>query len=173
MKIDFEDLIIRHEVPQWPQVKSALLEEIEQHTYGMKVVTKDGFSISDTNYFDGPPNYHYGDVGNKVFGDFYQTLFTKYKIASQKFKAWHQTYEKGDAHNWHTHPDADMSSILYIQLPDEECGTIFKFKDKTHQPKVKEGEIISFPGAFTHCSPRHTSDLPKTVISFNWQMITQ
>ena len=83
---------------------------------------------------------------------------------------WFQQYEHLDTHGWHRHRHCFFSNVYYIELPKDGPSTIFKnpVDGKTILcPEVEEGDIITFPSIFEHCSAPNQSINRKTVISFN------
>ncbi len=73
---------------------------------------------------------------------------------------WFQMYKKGDYHNWHTHPMANFSHVLFLQAN----GTteIQRSKYKNQDP---EGAILTFPAFLKHKSPPAKDE--KIVMAFN------
>jgi hypothetical protein len=80
---------------------------------------------------------------------------------------WYQQYQKGDHHTWHRHQDSIFTNIYYIELPDGTSHTTLRFLGKEFQIEVKEGQILTFPSFFEHCSKPNLSEHVKTVIGFN------
>jgi hypothetical protein len=80
---------------------------------------------------------------------------------------WYQKYGEGDYHDWHIHPKASFSNVYYVSLPDGCSKTSFKLKDKEFTVDVKEGEILTFPAFYLHCSKPNQSKNEKIVVAFN------
>ena len=82
---------------------------------------------------------------------------------------WYQQYYKNSHHEWHTHPWVQFSSVYYVELPDERYATQFKnpVNNEIFQLNVKEGDLLIFPSALIHRSPKIKSNKRKTIISFN------
>jgi hypothetical protein len=82
---------------------------------------------------------------------------------------WCQRYKKNDKHLWHHHGKSTMAFVYYLELPEGAPGTEFMnpITKETHQPPVKEGDIIMFPGFLHHRSPVNQSEEIKTIIAFN------
>jgi mannose-6-phosphate isomerase-like protein (cupin superfamily) len=79
---------------------------------------------------------------------------------------WFQQYEVGDYHNWHIHYRSLFSNVYYVDLPDGAAKTSFKLGNSEFEVDVKEGDILTFPSCFLHCSkPNKVGQ--KTVVSFN------
>ena len=80
---------------------------------------------------------------------------------------WFQQYEKGGRHSWHTHGHCQLSSVYFLELPED--GQT-RFKDhigNIFTVNVEEGDYIVFPSSFLHCSLPNKSDKRKSIISFN------
>jgi len=78
---------------------------------------------------------------------------------------WFQVYRKGDFHNYHTHPKANLANVFYINLPNKSMKT--NFKNDILNVDVEEGDILTFPAFLVHASPINTFNEEKIVISFN------
>jgi len=89
------------------------------------------------------------------------------KLYSKKWNIhnfWFQQYLKSDKHTWHTHPDSQFTNVYFVELPDESLITQILGHKKI---KVKEGDLLTFPAYFYHCSPINKLNKRKTIISFN------
>jgi hypothetical protein len=84
---------------------------------------------------------------------------------------WFQQYEYLDYHEWHYHGKCSFSNVYYVELPNDGAKTSFSLFGKEFELDVKEGQIITFPGCFMHCSKPNQSNERKTVISFNSNII--
>ena len=80
---------------------------------------------------------------------------------------WYQQYQKGDTHTWHRHQDSIFSNIYFVELPEEASKTTLRFLGKEFQIEVLEGQILTFPSFFEHCSKPSLSERLKTIIGFN------
>ena len=80
---------------------------------------------------------------------------------------WFQVYGKDDFHNLHTHPQCNFTNVFYLELPTN-CETeVYDLENNKSNLSVKEGNILTFPGFYKHCSPVNKSNNLKIVISFN------
>jgi hypothetical protein len=79
---------------------------------------------------------------------------------------WFQQYAVGDHHDWHIHEDTLFSSIYYVDLPNGTAKTTFRAAGKEFEMCAEEGDVLTFPSFFEHCSRPNKVGL-KTVISFN------
>ncbi len=112
------------------------------------------------------------------FDYFYQNVFDGWeKSFYQEIKqnihfhnAWFQWYEKGDLHDWHTHLETHFTNVYYLNLPNKDIKTSIKVFGDEKNIDVKEGEIITFPSYWNHCSPVNIYDEPKIIISFNFDI---
>ncbi len=96
--------------------------------------------------------------------------------------AWYQSYESGNTHHRHNHGECTWANVYYLDLSSPQLATRFYHpaKDAVEQrgslssdsppviqPRVREGDIVTFPGYLEHESPVIAGDHSKTVISFN------
>ncbi len=91
---------------------------------------------------------------------------TKWKVHN----AWYQVYKRGDRHGWHAHPGANYSNVYYLSLPNKSISTqLYDPMNKRviKNIKVREGQVLTFPGNVIHRSPVNNNDDQKVVISFN------
>lgn len=80
---------------------------------------------------------------------------------------WFQQYEKKDCHPWHTHGACVFSSVYYVELPSDASKTKFRMLGKEFELDVMEGDILTFPSFYEHCSAPNNSNKRKTIVSFN------
>lgn len=107
-------------------------------------------------------------------------------IRSDMIGAWWNVYYQ-EHHCWHCHGNALWAGTLYLQMPDDCAGIVFKspiegltkaWADKafdgtrwkqevTVHPKA--GDLLMWPGWVDHTVPEifHTPDKPRVSISFN------
>jgi hypothetical protein len=117
-------------------------------------------------------NYQIDNYKDKVLPIINNHCFTlsrylNYDIDLQGFSIWYQQYAKGDMHGWHRHPGCTFSNIYYVDLPENENKTTFRFRDKEFIVDIKEGQILTFPSYLEHCSKPNPLYKFKTVIAFN------
>ena len=65
----------------------------------------------------------------------------------------------------------NFTNVFYINLPHREIKTQIKDKYKNFNINVEEGDILSFPGYYAHCSPINIYDESKIIISFNMDCV--
>jgi hypothetical protein len=83
---------------------------------------------------------------------------------------WFQQYYKKDLHFWHRHQKVNFTNVYYLELPKNSLAT--KIKPELNNKKVysleaREGDLVTFPACIAHTSEKITSNLRKTIISFN------
>ena len=178
MNVNVEELFIRCEIPDWESRKANILEEIKfvGNMIGIRVDDNSHFSgntavskISETTFFT-IREFGYGENINRTVEDFFLTMRKNGIVSNFPGGMWHQVYERGDTHDWHVHPMCNMSTVFYVNLPDENSSTEFSFGSETYKPTVKEGEFLSFPASLAHRSPIHDNDEAKIIMSFNWDL---
>ena len=87
-------------------------------------------------------------------------------------KIWFQQYVKNNTHGWHTHPNTHFTNVYFLELPDETYKTEIKdLYGNTLSYNCQEGDIVTFPGFYSHQSPLIDCDLRKTIISFNIELV--
>tara|TARA_B100001996_G_C18663407_1_gene593955 strand:+ start:1501 stop:2157 length:657 start_codon:yes stop_codon:yes gene_type:complete len=89
---------------------------------------------------------------------------------------WFQTSYRDQTHGIHNHGHSGWSCVMYIEYdPKYHKPTTFysPFNNpwsgrlQVFEPPVVEGDLIIFPSTVAHEGPRNTSDVKRTVISFN------
>jgi|TARA_R100001463_G_scaffold54006_3_gene105020 hypothetical protein len=83
---------------------------------------------------------------------------------------WFQQYYQNDFHQWHRHAKTNFANVYYLELPDKKMTT--KIRPILNGKKVqnfvaKEGDLVTFPAMMQHTSEKSSSNLRKTIISFN------
>ena len=89
---------------------------------------------------------------------------------------WGHIHEKNMSTNAHDHIGADVSSVLYVSVPEGSGSIVFKprpdpsdsgFLSKEFPPK--EGTFYMFPSYLEHYVTRNQSDKKRISISFNFK----
>jgi hypothetical protein len=99
------------------------------------------------------------------------------EMGYDKFKyleIWYQQYTKSNKHRWHQHLGCNWANVYYVELSDSGPRTMIKnpfSKQEIIIPELEEGDVLSFPAFFWHCSPENTSEDRKTVIAFNIDLL--
>ena len=152
------------------EIKNDILNGIDAMGTHNLIENKDKISNTDWHL---PPSV------NRSYGQFFEPVFNKtlnnineffgYKKYEQKLSLknyWFQQYKKDDTHNWHIHNESLFSNVYYVELPNESAKTTFLIGNKEIEIDVKEGDVLTFPSCFLHCS-KPNGHGRKTVISFN------
>jgi|TARA_R100000152_G_C6738267_1_gene162232 hypothetical protein len=137
-----------------------LIKKIPKNKY-------DNISHTDWNLSDQTKKEWQKYFLNNIF-DQWSKFFnqkTKQQIILHNF--WFQWYDVGDYHNWHVHTDTHFTNVYYLSLPNPNLKTSILAFNKEKNIKVKEGQILTFPAFWKHCSPRNIYFDPKIIISFN------
>ena len=79
---------------------------------------------------------------------------------------WFQQYGQEDFHAWHTHSRCNFSSVYYVDLPNGASNTSFRIQGQEFEVHVSEGQILTFPSFYSHCSKPNQHGV-KTSIAFN------
>lgn len=103
---------------------------------------------------------------------FIEMGFDQYQVHN----VWFQQYTNKSCHPWHNHGGCHFTCIYYVELPDDSLLT--QFLDPIDQKSVfqidaKEGDILIIPSLLKHQAPEVTSDVRKTIISFNASVICE
>jgi hypothetical protein len=79
---------------------------------------------------------------------------------------WFQQYNKNSEHDWHTHPQTNLTNVYFVELRDLKFKTAIKIGKKEYEYEIKEGQIVTFPAHLLHTSKPNGNER-KTVIAFN------
>lgn len=164
------DIFLEYTVPDFDKIKERILKEIKDNRGQTIHTDEDGSKLSDTNYFIAyeKRQFPYSRWMWNIFNDFFHQIGRDHGYAVEwKGQCWHQVYERGDTHGWHTHAYENMSSVFYIQCEENE-GTVFKIGNHDYRYPPREGMILSFPSALLHRTLPHDSDRKRIIISINW-----
>ena len=151
--------------------------KIIEHSYNkdklLSLINKGNFSSFDNIYktdwhFDKNTEREYLNLFYKIITPYMNNMCLKIKAKTWRIhNGWFQQYKKNNFHDWHRHSSSVFNNIYYVDLPAGASKTTFRFLGKEFQVEVKEGQILSFPSFFEHCSKPNLSDNIKTVIAFN------
>jgi len=159
--------IYKTKVYNHSEIKDIILNEIKK--IGVYSVYTDLEHIYNTNFH--VKTVFKEDLDNiilPVITNHNIILSKKLNIASIELdNYWYQQYKKNDYHSWHIHKFSVFSNIYYVDLDNIGSKTRFKHLDTEFDIDIEEGEILTFPSSFIHCSQPNKSDIVKTVISFN------
>lgn len=100
---------------------------------------------------------------------------------------WFQRYETRSFHDQHNHWPSLYSVVYYLEFnPIEHKPTIFlnpcrleieHYRSRniempnSYQPVAKEGDMVIFPGFMDHFAPINESTKPRTIVSFNFDLV--
>jgi len=110
-------------------------------------------------------------IKSSILDDYVKHILDKWQTYYKIKNFWFQCYKQNDFHNWHTHDHTNLTNILYINLPNENCKTKFKCFGEEIQIPIEEGCIVTIPGYILHSSPINKSIEEKIIISFNSEII--
>jgi len=155
-------------VPNHLEIKEKVLEQI--NVCPNTDIKTDCELISKTDWLIASDIHRpYMDVVGNIFEKYLNKLSEVIKYHNPPNLSldnyWFQQYEIGDYHGPHRHHSC-FSCIYYVELPTGSSLTTFHLFGKEFSVPVKEGQILSFPGAFEHESKPNQSGR-KTVIAFN------
>ncbi len=85
-------------------------------------------------------------------------------------RTWYNQYGKqsGSQHCFHNHP-CDIANVYYVELGDKSLRTILKdpITGEEIVPRVREGDLLTFPGYIEHRSPQNYTTHRKTIVAFD------
>ena len=162
-------LVMVSNFPDHTNIKDNVLSLISSmpashmHTHGQSIsktdwclpkdLTRDYYAFMKQNW----ENYLSGVYAAIGFSDF--------SIADY----WFQQYHTNDTHPWHAHGGTSLSSIYFVELPEESITTEFinPYTRKIFKYTAKEGDVITFPALLIHRSPVNNTSKRKTSIVVN------
>lgn len=163
-----KDLFIEYHIPNYSEVKDQIMSSIESNAC-MSYKSVEGSSISDTNYFDLGNEFPYTQLVADTIDGFFQKVSEEYGFSVHwNGQCWHQVYERGDYHGWHTHPGVNYSAVFSVQCGENQ-GTVFKIGKEEYQFPSIEGTIVAFPSGLLHRTLPHNSEEKRVVLAFNWE----
>lgn len=167
-----------YKVENHEEIKKSVLSEIKNMgTYCFK---DKGQIISNTDWhlnnnfnrtYINPIGSLLMDHCKEIQNIFIEPMPEDNKFIVEVSSIWFQQYEHLDFHRWHYHGKCTFSNVYYVELPDDGAKTSFRLFNKEFEIEVKEGQILTFPGCFVHCSKPNQSKKRKTVISFNTNIV--
>ena len=106
------------------------------------------------------------------------TEFTK-EMPSRFFQGFevknffYQQYKQAQYHGWHVH-NCQFSGVYYLDMPKGTPKTEYRdpFTDDIQELDVEEGDVVAFPSHLIHRAPANPVNIPKTIISFNFNFWT-
>jgi hypothetical protein len=93
---------------------------------------------------------------------------------------WTQRYKRTESMAPHSHGPRGFSGVLYVEfIPGEHEGTVLQgysnhpITQELNQfvPDVQEGDMVIFPSSMPHFANPSESDLTRTIMSFNLDIV--
>lgn len=170
----FRDGIISIRVPEHENIKAKAIQAIQ--SMGVHSMVEEGRQdIANTDWHLHPQMPRpYLDTLLPVFQAHLSAVqqVLKYPNPLMFDGAWFQQYSKGGFHGWHTHGNCSFSNVYYLDLPSGASRTTFMYCGEEFEVDVAEGDILSFPSMYLHCSKPNQQDT-KTVVAFNSSWMQQ
>ena len=86
-------------------------------------------------------------------------------------QTWYNQYSKqsGSQHCFHSHDTCDVANVYYVEMVDKSLRTVLKHPITGEEivPRVREGDLLTFPGYIEHRSPKNYTTNRKTTIAFD------
>lgn len=147
-------------------IKEKILEGISEMGIHSHIIADQ--CISNTDWHLGQHvNRPYADLFIEAIQESLLEFSSNLEGRAELDNYWFQQYNKGDYHGWHRHSRCMYSCVYYVNLPNKEVATKFKFNNEEFSINVEEGQVLIFPAYLQHCSPKNNFDDTKTVIAFN------
>ena len=164
----FEVPHFQYQVKEWSNLKRKIMSNLKVREPN-KVPPDIECSIT-TSYWDTFDFTEYMDFLNMV-----EPYISKVPNVSQVTRVWFQTSKQNEFHSVHNHGSIGWSAVFYADFnPKIHVPTKFycPFANVTGNvdvfcPKVNEGDLIIFPAYVLHEAPVNTSEISRTIISFN------
>ena len=163
--MDLFDIVTIYEIPDYEKLKEGVLESI-RNIGGDRLDLPCGASVSNTNFYD-DKLWQYDNRVHDVLENFFINYSQNGWVAKFGGQVWHQVYEKGDWHDWHTHSGTSMAGVWSVQCEDDQ-GTLIRIGNEIHQVPAKEGTIAVFPSGLLHRTQTQESENSRIVLAFNW-----
>ena len=165
--------LIHYEIANWHIAKQKIKEALPNIQESM--LESNGQVYTD--FFDEELKYKlpdWSDVVIDIITPYLQDFTGKTRVEFTDM--WFQTALKGMSHGCHNHGASGWSSVIYLDY-DDKIHSPTKFyspfnnpwngKLEDYLPPVKEGDMVIFPAHITHEAEDNTSDVPRTIISYN------
>lgn len=153
----------------WQEKKEKILSSLPDLT-DTHIITNHGINSNYTDYFDYTKPSYYDTIIECVSNEL--TYFkTKIDRDIDVFSMWFETSQKFQHHQPHTHGDCGYSSVLYVSFDKKYHQATKFYLDEEYQPNIDEGNLIIFPSNVLHEAPQNTSEIPRTIVSFNIKLL--
>ena len=124
----------------------------------------DGVELTSKTDWNIPQNYQreYLDIFYDMIKPYLQEMTDRLRCKECRVSnTWYQVYNKGDKHDWHTHPEANYTNVYYLSLPNKSIKTqLYDVVGESivENIEVEEGQILTFPASVIHRSPVNEID---------------
>ena len=189
MKLLFPNVIHEISIPDFKQIEGDLIksayEERKKDPVGRRKSNRGGWQSQDLSL----SNVIYELIQDKVSSYFLTTRVFKEGTGLSFENAWLNINKKGAYNVSHSHPDCNLSGVLWIKAP-KDCGTIefispsvfsrwkeVEYYNKDFQDKIElhhswwleavPGKILIFSSSLEHCVEPSESNKDRISVSFN------
>ena len=155
--------LFHYQIEDWSNVKLKLLEAIKD------------IPMSDPNKPTGQPApKEILEIIKQPIENFISAIESKFEDV--EFNIWWQCYQKNEGHRPHAHGEAHFGSTLFLNFVSEvhpptrfyaPFNNYLTGNTCIYEQKIKEGDMIFFPGSIMHESPINKSIIPKKIIAMN------
>jgi hypothetical protein len=165
--------ILHYNIDDWETNKKRILDCLpdldDTHLESNGEVYTDFFHKERTDPL--PP---YADVVIDIITPYLREFTNGMKIEFTDM--WFQSAYRGNKHGIHNHGHSGWSSVIYLEYdPEVHTATTFyspflnpwSGRLESFCPPVKEGDMIIFPSTIGHEAKENTSDIRRSIISYN------
>ena len=121
-----------------------------------------------------PPSILIDEVAKEMMQSFKQHTGLDIHMS----ECWGHIHEKNMSTNAHNHIGSDVSSVLYVSVPEGSGSIVFNPQVDYNKPEFfsrsfppKEGTFYIFPSFMEHYVTRNHSDKKRISISFNFNRV--
>ena len=121
-----------------------------------------------------PPSPLIDEVGKEMIHSFKQ--HTGLDVCVDEY--WGHIHEKNMSTNTHNHIGTDVSSVLYVSVPEGSGSIVFNPQVDYNKPQLfsksfppEEGTFYIFPSFMDHYVTRNHSDKKRISLSFNFNRV--
>ena len=173
IKKNLNSFYLIYKFPYHNELKASLLNLFdEQFTESLEIT--DSYYSDNISKLDWSRNRDFSRPWVKLFQNYFFESLTEIsrECGFQRIKVselWFQQYEKDGTHGWHIH-GGNFTGVYYLELPNEVPKTQIiepYMQNKIIVPDVQEGDFLLFPSYTIHRAPLVSSNLRKTIISWN------
>ena len=156
--------------------KKEILFWVSQYNRPYSSSTEKGSYISNTDWnIKSKREWFVSSLSERDRLNYNKFIKRKFNKKSHISLSWFNQYypTSGSEHDFHTHPDTELTNVYVVEVEDKSLRTILKHPvtGKEIVPRVKEGQILIFDATIEHRSPKNYTSTRKTVIAFNTDFI--